>query len=293
MELEIARLDLRYESLRSRSASREKRLLTAMASSGQQVPIVVVGERPGCIVVDGYKRVRVLRRLGEDTVRAVPWELSEADALVLEQAMREGGGSSALEQGWLLCELERRFGLGRAELARRFDRTASWVSRRLGLVRELPTSVQEHVRTGAVGSHAAMKHLVPLARANAMDCARLADAVAKVRPTSRQLAELCATYGSGNAKTRELVVTRPELVLKAKAETLAVTGPEPTPAVALAHDARTIAAIARRACARLAGGALDGASEGERDEVSRAVGQARGEVEGLLARWGKETNHAR
>jgi ParB family chromosome partitioning protein len=293
MELEIAALDLRYESLRSRSAARERRLLAAIGSSGQQVPIVVVGARPGCIVVDGYKRVRVLRRLGEDTVRALPWELSEADALVLEQAMREGGGSSALEQGWLLVELETRFGLGRAELARRFDRTPSWVSRRMGLVRELPASVHGHVRTGALGAHGAMKHLVPLARANTTDCVRLSDAVAKLRPTSRQLAELCATYASGNAKTRELVVSRPELVLKAKAEALAVTGPEPTPAVALGHDARTVAAIARRACARLAGGALDGASEGERDEVGRAMGQARAEVDGLLARWAKETSHAR
>jgi hypothetical protein len=47
------------------------------------------------------------------------------------------------------------------------DRSVSWVSRRLGLVTDLPPAVQEQVRLSAIGAHAAMKYLVPLARANA------------------------------------------------------------------------------------------------------------------------------
>ena len=92
------------------------------------------------------------------------------DALVLERILRAGDRGNAIEEGWFLRELETRFELNRDELARRFDRTPSWVSRRLGLVRELPESVQAHVRAGAIGAHAAMRYLVPLARANADDC---------------------------------------------------------------------------------------------------------------------------
>jgi hypothetical protein len=50
-------------------------------------------------VVDGHKRVRTLRRLRQDTVRATAWELSEADALVLERRLRAGESDSAIEQG--------------------------------------------------------------------------------------------------------------------------------------------------------------------------------------------------
>jgi hypothetical protein len=57
--------------------------------------------------------------------------MNEAEALVLEQAMRTCEGGSALEQGWLLAELEHRFGYSLDELARQFDRSVSWVSRRL------------------------------------------------------------------------------------------------------------------------------------------------------------------
>jgi ParB/RepB/Spo0J family partition protein len=194
MELEIRQLDLRYERLRTRNATRERRLLSAIAEVGQQTPIVVVGDDDRWVVVDGYKRVRAAKRLGQDTVRAMAWEIGEAEALLLERVLRAGEIGSALEQGWLLKELEGRFGLGREELARRFDRTASWVSRRLALVNDLPAAVQEHVRAGAIGAHAAMKYLVPLARANEEDCNRLCDAIAKEGVTTRQMAELYAGY---------------------------------------------------------------------------------------------------
>jgi ParB family chromosome partitioning protein len=45
-----------------------------------------------------------------------------------------GDHETALEEGWLLVELEQRLGYGLEELARRFDRSPSWVSRRIGLV---------------------------------------------------------------------------------------------------------------------------------------------------------------
>jgi ParB family transcriptional regulator, chromosome partitioning protein len=61
-------------------------------------------------------------------------------------------------------------------LAQRFDRTVSWVSRRLSLVRTLPEAIQQHVHDGHLVAHAAMKYLVPLARANAGDCLRFTEA---------------------------------------------------------------------------------------------------------------------
>ena len=58
--------------------------------------------------------------------------MSEAEALLLERSLRFSPQESALEQGWLLAEMEQRFGYSLEELARRFDRSASWVSRRSG-----------------------------------------------------------------------------------------------------------------------------------------------------------------
>jgi len=286
MDLELCRLDLRYEELRTRSAERERRLLASLAALGQQTPIVVVRDGDRDVVVDGYKRVRALRRLGHDIARGTAWDLGELDALVLERILRASSPTSALEEGWFLRELVSRFGLCREELARRFDRTASWVSRRLGLVTDLPASVQAHVRSGSIGAHAAMRYLVPLARANEGDCEKLSANVAPSRPSSRQLGELYAAYVAGNEATRALVVSEPTLVLRARAE--AHGDGEATPAEHLLEDLRVAAAIVRRASGRVRKGALDGASDRERDLVRGARLDMCAEVKVLEQRLDRE-----
>lgn len=285
MDLELCRLDLRYEELRTKSADRERRLVASLASLGQQSPIVVVRDGERDVLVDGYKRVRALRRLGHDLARATTWDLGELDALVLERILRASSTASAIEEGWFLRELVSRFGLSREELARRFDRTTSWVSRRLGLVTDLPASVQAHVRAGAIGAHAAMRYLVPLARANEPDCEKLSSAIAPSHPSSRQLGELYAAYISGNETTRALCVTDPTLVLRARAETGTSNA---TPAELLLEDVRIAAAVVRRASGRVRKGALDGASERERELVHGARIDVCAEVKVLGERLDQE-----
>jgi ParB-like chromosome segregation protein Spo0J len=287
MELELHQLDRRYEGLRTQSARRERRLLASLGEVGQQTPIIVVRDGARWVVVDGYKRVRVVHRLGQDVVRAAEWALGELDALVLEHMLRGADGSSAIEQGWLLRELVQRFGLDLDELGRRFDRSPSWVSRRLGLVGDLPARVQEQVRAGVIGAHAAMKYLVPLARANAVDCEALAQALGPLRPTSRQVAELYAAYMGGNKAVRERVVQQPALVLRARAELMRAGGAL-SAAEQLLHDLRIVASVARRAVRRLADGALDGAAEAERVRAREHCHEAYFEIERLLGRCERE-----
>lgn len=279
MDVELCQLDRRYEALRSRSARRERRLLASLSEVGQQSPIVVVragGEDDRVarwIVVDGYKRLRALGRLGQDMVKAAEWPLPEPEALLLERALRMGDGDSPVEQGWFLVELVERFGLGLEALGRRLDRSKSWVSRRVGLVKDMPRLAQEQVRAGTIGAHAAMKYLLPLARANAADCERLAQNIAPERPTSRQLGELYATYMGGNAATRQLVVNQPMLVLRARREQARDTAPG-GPLEQVLDDVRIVAAVAHRARGRLGRGATDGASAEERGRLRRGLGEA-------------------
>lgn len=217
LELEHHQLDLHYERLRLRREVLEPRLVGSLAAAGQQVPIVVVarGEEPGRYrVIDGFRRVRALARLGRDTVWATVWELPELDALLLSRG-QHAVSETALEQGWLLTELTESFGLDGEELARRLDRSASWVSRRLALVRVLPAAVQEAVREGRIAAHAAMRHLVPLARAKPKACAELAEAAARQRLSSRETGELVRLYCRASRRERPRLLADPHLALRA------------------------------------------------------------------------------
>jgi len=217
LDLEPHQLDLRYERLRLRRKAAEQRLLGSLAACGQQVPILVValiGEPGRFRVIDGFRRVRALVHLGCDTVWATRLELPELDALLLSRGPRMAG-ESAIEQGWLLTELTASFQLDGEQLARRLDRSASWVSRRLALVRVLPESVQEAVRHGDIAAHAAMRHLVPLARAKPKDCVELAAAVARQRLTSRETAELVRLFCRTGRLERPRLLADPRLALRA------------------------------------------------------------------------------
>ena len=250
MDVELHQLDLRFEHLHVRHPDRERRLLASLAACGQQVPIVVVAirERPErYLVIDGYKRVSALRQLGRDTVSVTVWPMNEAEALVLGQSLRASEGNSALEQGWLLAELEHRFGYGLDDLARQFDRSVSWVSRRLALVELLPDAVQQKVRSGEITPHVAMKFLVPVARANIEDCERMAEAFARHKFSSREAGELYAGWRDASARMRTRILEEPALFLKARRE-IDKQKPETAPAAAgLLRDLEMVSAIANRA----------------------------------------------
>ena len=70
MKLEFHQLDRRFEHLRVRNPERQRRLMTSLVTSGQQTPIVVIAVSKGpdrYLVIDGYKRVAALQKLGHNT----------------------------------------------------------------------------------------------------------------------------------------------------------------------------------------------------------------------------------
>lgn len=288
MDLEFHQLELRYERLRTRRPGNERRLLASLADIGQQVPVVVVrgDATERFVLVDGYKRVRALKRLKQDTVGATCWDLSEAEALLLERLMRTGEGETPLEQAWFLRELSERFSLSLEELGRRFGRSPSWVSRRLALASELPESVQEQVRQGELPAHAAMRYLVPLARANPGDCQRLVEGLAGKGVSNRQIGELYEAWRDGIGETRERVLSEPMLFLQVQ-QGLQDDGVTDG-CRSLLRDLDILASVARRCYRRLRDGVLRGLVRPEREEVSRGFSVVEGEIERLEERLREE-----
>jgi len=286
MQLEFHQLDRRWEHLRVREPHRQRRLLASLAESGQQTPIVVVvckDNRARYLVIDGHKRVAALEQLGRDTVEATVWEMSEAEALLLDRTLRFSPQESALEQGWLLSELEQRFGYSLGELGRRFDRSVRWVSRRLALVELLPETIQQQVREGALGAQLAMKYLVPVARVSVEDCERMAAVLVQHRCDTRQAGQLYAAWREGSRVVRERILAEPELFLKTQRQP-----PSTQPAAAgLEHDLEMAVAILHRAGRRLAE-ALPEMAGPQQEQARRQIESARRELDRMAARMGKE-----
>jgi ParB family chromosome partitioning protein len=284
MDLEFHQLELRYERLRVIRPEQERRLMTSLAEVGQQVPILVIQDpiKSWFVVIDGYKRVRSLRRLGRDTVAATCWPGEEVDALVVTRLMQESEPETAIEQSWFLAELHDRFGLSLEDLSRRFNHSVSWVSRRLALVQELPDSIQQQVRRGEIVAHGAAKYLVPLA------CLELVEGIGTTRLSSRDLGILYSSYQSGNWVTRQRLLSAPLVFLKSYKEAQSEPTVASVPDDSLLTDFEVLSSVARRAGRRLRRGALQRLPEQQRRDLATCLQQAAQEIQKLTERFDKE-----
>jgi ParB family transcriptional regulator, chromosome partitioning protein len=252
MRLEFHQLERRGEHLRSQHPEQQKRLLASLASSGQQTPIVVVpleNEPNRYVVIDGHKRMAALQQLQRDTIEAVVWPMTEAEALVLNRSSHWSKRESALEEGWLLADLQQRFGHNLAQLAHQFDRSVGWISRRLALVEVLPQSVQQQVRSGEISAQVATKYLLPVAHSSLQDCRQMAAAFARGKFTARQAVQLYTAWRQASPQIRQRILQQPQLFLKAQGKT--EVQPADHSIQQVRGDLEKIEVLARRANQRL------------------------------------------
>jgi len=243
VDVDLHQLELRHDDLRIRGSDRRRRLIASVAELGQQVPVIVIAERDRLVLIDGYLRVEALRRLGRDQVVATSWPVTEPEALLHHRHLA-ASEHTAIEDAWLIARL-RTHGLSLDELAARLCRSKSWVSRRLALLDELATAAQASVRAGIVPAHAAMKYLVPLARANRRHCELLIAGLGNTRVTEREVGALYRAWRAADPATRERIVTEPLLCLRAL-QAAATSLDDDDATSTLLKDLTTLTAVAWR-----------------------------------------------
>ncbi|MFN7544394.1 MAG: ParB N-terminal domain-containing protein [Acidobacteriota bacterium] len=243
--LEFHQLDRRLAHLRARHPTRFRHLLASLAETGQQTPIVVIQQAARYLVIDGHQRIAALEQLRRDTVDAIVLDtVSEAEALLKVRSLRMNSEpETALEQGWLLAEMEVKLGYTVDELALRFDRSPTWVARRLSLVETLSESIQQQVRDGHIAPQIAMRYRAPAARIDSEQCEPMAQLFAQQHWTTRQAADFYNAWRNARGLARERILAEPDLFAKARQQR------QPS-STTLEGDLNQIVAIARRAIAR-------------------------------------------
>jgi ParB family transcriptional regulator, chromosome partitioning protein len=262
LDLDLHRLELRFASLRLVEPRAVARIADSIERCGQVVPCVVVavpggpgtgGER--LVLIDGYRRVAALRRLGRDTASVERWSCDLTDALLGLLARTQDRALASIEEALLIRELMHGLGLSQHDLARRCGRDVSWVSRRLQLLTGLPDAALTAVRDGKLSSWSASRIVVPLARANAEHADRLLTALADTPLSTRELHDWFEQYQKAFRCAREHMVNRPRLFLDALRETGARRAGERLrdgPEGECAADLRYIEAILARLRKRVA-----------------------------------------
>lgn len=223
IDLDLHRLELRFADSRLVEPRAVERLAESIERCGQIVPCIVVaaperqdgvgGGAPALVLIDGYRRVGALRRLGRDTVSVEQWSCDLTAALLRMLARRRDRAFASIEEALLLRSLVGEHGLSQHEVARRSGRDVSWVSRRLQLLSGLPDAALAAVRDGHLSSWAANRVVAPLARANPDHAERLLAMLAMTPLSTRELQCWFEHYQQTPRTAREHMVNRPRLFI--------------------------------------------------------------------------------
>jgi hypothetical protein len=85
LEIDLHRLDLRFADLRVSDPAAVDRLCRSIERSGQLVPCIAAGaaEDSRVVLLDGYRRIAALRRVGADRAKVDCWRCEVADGLIV------------------------------------------------------------------------------------------------------------------------------------------------------------------------------------------------------------------
>src|SRR5215467_1043059 len=224
LEVDLHLLELRFAGARLIEPQAVEALARSIERDGQIVPCIVVGSSPDCsegkdgerlVLIDGYRRVAALRRLGWDRGFVERWPCEVAEAVMGVLARTQSRSFAAIEEALLLRELTQGLGVSQREAGRRCGRDRSWVNRRLQLLSALPEAALAAVRDGRLSSWAAVRVIAPLARARVEDSEQLLRALSEAPLSTRELKRWFEHYCKASREVRERMLSHPKLFVVA------------------------------------------------------------------------------
>jgi ParB family transcriptional regulator, chromosome partitioning protein len=235
LEVDLHLLEMRFAGARLIDPQAIEALARSIERDGQIVPCIVAAasrETSGAegterlVLIDGYRRVAALRRLGRDRAFIERWPCEVAEAVMGVLARTRSRCFAAIEEALLLRELTQGLGISQREAALRCGRDVSWVNRRLKLLLALPEAAVAAVREGRLSTWSAARVIAPLARANSAHADRLLRAQEQAPLSTRELGVWFEHYQKAKRSVRERMLDHPRLFLQALKECAAETSSE-------------------------------------------------------------------
>jgi ParB/RepB/Spo0J family partition protein len=209
-------LEMRYRHLRLQNPTAIEKLTASIEQYGQLVPVVIIPQAENqWILIDGYHRVKALKRLGKDIIAAEVWDCDTTEALLMILKNHSARALEIFEEALLLHELHNQAGLSQSALSERVGRDKSWVSRRLSLLEFLPENILQAISQGKISLWISTRVLAPLARANTTQSDQILNYIIKKSHKTSEIHFFYEHYQKSNRQERTKMVDNPELFFKA------------------------------------------------------------------------------
>lgn len=166
-EVEINKIDTRFEHVRLKDKIREKILLTSILQYGIKEPLKCVVKKDGeLILLDGFKRLRSCIKLSVHVVPVISLGSDETTAILELIRLSNNHSLNILEQAALVDELKDKYNMSIKEISGHLERSPAWVCVRSGIIDEMSETVKDAVFSGNFPVRSYMYNLRQFTRVN-------------------------------------------------------------------------------------------------------------------------------
>ena len=210
LHLELKSLDTRFEHTRIRNTILEMNLLASITERDILDPIQVVPceNKDVYAILDGFKRYRCAFKLKINTIPAEIIADDTVEGILTFIRRQQKKGLTILDQAALVEELHTRYHMSIYDIASKLERSPSWVSLRLGMLKEITPLVREKIMTGAFPARVYMYSIKGFTRVNRESSERVetfVKAVSGKKLGTRDLTILSDAFFSGSKTTEKLL----------------------------------------------------------------------------------------
>jgi ParB/RepB/Spo0J family partition protein len=208
--LELKTLDTSLEHTRTRNSTTERNLLASITEHDIMDPIQVVSceKNSTYVILDGFKRYRCALKLKLSTVPAELIANDPVQGILIFIRRQQNTGLNILDQAALVEELHIKYHLSIYDIAVKLDRSPSWVSLRLGMLKDLSPLVKRKIMSGAFPARVYLYSIKGFTRVNRVPSERVdtfVKAVSGKRIGTRDLTILSEAFFSGSKATENLL----------------------------------------------------------------------------------------
>ncbi|MGD9201088.1 MAG: hypothetical protein PVI26_05970 [Chitinispirillia bacterium] len=190
----------------------ERRIFLSLERHGIHTPLMGMTSEKDTnrfILLDGFKRYRCARKLG---IEQVPVNSVSTDTVTGFLTMLRQNDSSPLnllEQASFIHDLHTHHKLSMSEIARRVDKSVSWVSVRISLISTMSEEIREKIIRGAFPLRSYMYTLAPFTRVKGYenDVAQFVHAVSGHHFSIRDISLLSKAFFNKETEIKEQILT--------------------------------------------------------------------------------------
>jgi len=213
VDIAISGIGERYSVYRIVNPRADAAMMKSIQKYGQLSPVICAKAADGYELIDGFKRLRVCRRLNKPALRAKTMEMNgRVCKAAIIQMNRSGRLISEIEEAMVLQALHREDGLMQIEIAVLLGRHKSWVSRRISMIEKLSEEILADIRLGLI-SVSVGRELAKLPRGNQNDAEK---AIIKHRFSIREVEKLISHMLSRPRWEYQTILSAPWEIIEPK-----------------------------------------------------------------------------